>query len=83
MANKPPKTNVRASMPYPRQVRVRPGDDDWDAYIQWLYNRFVHGLDHITRQHNTAEEVFENRFAEDRAGRFMILEENDSRHKYY
>lgn len=34
-------------MPRPENVKVRPGDAEWDLFVQWLYHRDHHGIDTV------------------------------------
>jgi len=37
------QTNVRTPLPPQKLVWVRPQDDGWDLFIQWVYEPDLHG----------------------------------------
>jgi hypothetical protein len=37
------QTNIRTPLPPSELVWVRPGDDQWDLFIQWVYRPSLHG----------------------------------------
>jgi hypothetical protein len=37
------QTNVRTPLPRGDMIWVRPGDDDWDRFIRWVYEPDLHG----------------------------------------
>jgi hypothetical protein len=43
-------------------VKVRPGDKNWDLYIQWLYSNYIHGIEQITFCHCTVSDVYKERY---------------------
>jgi hypothetical protein len=58
-------------MPLEREVRTRPGDDDWDLYIQWLYDKENHGVVQVFHYHCGWDRVYQNRLENDAKTRFM------------
>lgn len=61
-------------MPPIHHVKVRPGDEDWDAFIQWLYNRENHGIEQMMQTFVGPREVIYQRGLEALEGRFLNRE---------
>jgi hypothetical protein len=58
-------------MPLETEVRTRPGDDDWDLYIKWLYDKETHGVAQVIHYHCDWDCVYQTRLENDAKTRFM------------
>jgi hypothetical protein len=65
------QTNIRAILPNSKYVKVKPGDADWDCFVQWLYNSENHGIDQAINIHWNDDRICEARKVEAIEGRFL------------
>lgn len=58
-------------MPLEKEVRTRPGDDDWDLYIKWLYDKENHGVVQVIHDYCDWDHVCRTRLGNDAETRFL------------
>jgi hypothetical protein len=59
------QTNLRTPLPEELFVKTKPGREDWDEFVVWLYTCSIHPAFRLNNSHWTVGEIHQNRAIED------------------